>query len=75
MEALIKYDDDTSVNMKDVDGSTPLHLAAENGNTKVVSFLLKKGAIVDEKNKFFWTPLHLAAKNGIYKIFIRFKHD
>lgn len=68
MELLIK--DDASVNMKDVNGSTPLHWASSNGNTDVVSFLLEKGAIVDDKNRNGTTPLSLASFNGIYKSFI-----
>ena len=32
-------------------GETPLHHAAESGNTEVVNALLKAGSKVDEKNR------------------------
>nr|WP_320157080.1 MULTISPECIES: ankyrin repeat domain-containing protein [unclassified Wolbachia] len=55
---------EASVNTQDKDGSTPLHLAAANGHTKIVSALIKEEGInvyaKDNKNN---TPLNLASQN------------
>lgn len=44
--------------------STALHLAAEQGHTDIVGFLLKSGASVDLKNDLDKTPLWLAVYEG-----------
>lgn len=49
---------------RDTDKNTPLHGAAGAGHDPVVSFLLEKGADIDDGNYMKYTPLHLAAKNG-----------
>ena len=53
-----------STNIKDNNGFTPLHIAAQNGHLQVVEFLLEKQAYVDEKDYNGSTPLHTAAENG-----------
>lgn len=65
------------VNAMDKWGFTPLHITAENGQLKIVEFLLAKGAVVDKQFNdglppqsgtsspdAFGTPLHAAAKAG-----------
>ena len=49
---------------KDEDGDTPLHLAAEEGQTIIAEFLISKGAKVNGKSNNKETPLHLAAEKG-----------
>ena len=44
--------------------ATPLHIAAEKGNTKMVSFLVDNGADLIAKDNYRFTPLHLAASEG-----------
>jgi len=47
--------------------NTPLHLAAENGNTECVQELLRCDNIrLEAKNNKKRTPLHCAAVNGHY---------
>ncbi|CUS14874.1 unnamed protein product, partial [Tuber aestivum] len=43
---------------------TPLHYAAANGHTQVISKLCGKGAETDAQNIDMRTPLHLAAERG-----------
>ncbi|MBF2759492.1 MAG: ankyrin repeat domain-containing protein, partial [Ectothiorhodospiraceae bacterium AqS1] len=47
-----------------LDGQTPLHLAAEAGNTAFVKSLLDAGEDPNAPNKNQSTPLHLAAWRG-----------
>ena len=52
------------IDIKDIQKSTPLHIAATYGNTEVVKILLKAGAnceMLDYQNQ---NPLHRAAKEG-----------
>lgn len=52
------------VNCEDVQGNTPLAIAAANGQGRAVDFLLEKGAKVSARNKAEKTPLMHAAANG-----------
>lgn len=47
--------------------STPLHVAAELGNYKMVELLIRYRAIVNVQDDLGQTPLHLAANNGSKK--------
>jgi hypothetical protein len=53
-----------NVNVKDVNGWTPLHYAAENGHVEIARLLLQNGADVNAKGYDGWTPLHFAAIFG-----------
>ncbi|XP_053557650.1 ankyrin repeat domain-containing protein 27 [Bombina bombina] len=53
-----------NVNVTSRDGFTPLHIAALQGHTLLVSLLLKHGANVDAKNGNRALPLHLACHRG-----------
>lgn len=52
--------------MKDVNGSTPLHLSSLEGNIEIVSYLLENNATVDPINRNGSTPLIMASLNGAY---------
>ena len=52
------------VNSIDRTGETPLHKATQLGNLKMVKYLIKAGAQMEEKNSKGKTSLHLAAVYG-----------
>ena len=52
------------VNSIDKTGETPLHKATQLGNLKMVKYLIKAGAQMEEKNSKGKTSLHLAAVYG-----------
>ncbi|KYO41301.1 unconventional myosin-XVI isoform D [Alligator mississippiensis] len=53
-----------SVNQKNDEGVTLLHMACANGYKDVVSLILDHGADLNVVDNQYWTPLHLAAKYG-----------
>uniref|UniRef100_M1BGC6 non-specific serine/threonine protein kinase n=2 Tax=Solanum tuberosum TaxID=4113 RepID=M1BGC6_SOLTU len=59
MEELL--DSGTSVNYKDIDGRTALHIAACQGYADVVDFLLKNGAHVDAMDRWGSTGTYCVA--------------
>ncbi len=54
------------INSTDSSNSTPLHLAAQEGNVDSVEMLinLAKSIKIDAKNELNKTPIHLAATRG-----------
>jgi len=56
--------------MRDVDGDTPLHIAVKKRDPAAVLFLLTNGATstIDMRNNEGHTPLHNAAKHGLADI-------
>lgn len=52
------------VNDEDIDGFSPLHLAAAQGKIDVAEILLNNGANVSAYDHQKQTPLHLAAETG-----------
>ena len=48
------------VDVKDIDGCTPLHLAATNNALEIVKYLIESGAQYDVKNNEGKTPLNVA---------------
>lgn len=52
------------------DGTTPLHVAAGNGKTDVVSLLIDHGYDVNAKDEDDWTPLHASVIDGYEEIAI-----
>lgn len=52
------------VNVRDADGDTALHGAAQTGNVEIMGLLLDKGPNVNAKNKVGGTPLMWAAVFG-----------
>jgi ankyrin repeat protein len=49
-----------NLNIKDLEGNTPLHIAVQCNNYAMVDFLCKKGAHLDIKNKKQLTPFHIS---------------
>ena len=56
------------LNTVDEDNNTPLHVASEQGHTKVVRILLQRGSDATQKNRLFLTPLASAAISGHYDV-------
>lgn len=52
------------INFRDEMGWTALHLALVRGYDEIASYLLAKGANVNEANRVGYTPLHVAAQRG-----------
>jgi ankyrin repeat protein len=61
-EATKEATKEATVDIADKKGNTKLHLAASQGQKKVVSRLLEMGANVTKKNKEGETAMHLAAR-------------
>lgn len=52
------------VNVRDIDGNTPLHIAAEFGYINIAKLLIANRAKINIKNNDNETPLHIAAEKG-----------
>uniref|UniRef100_A0A8C6TUZ4 Ankyrin repeat domain 27 (VPS9 domain) n=1 Tax=Neogobius melanostomus TaxID=47308 RepID=A0A8C6TUZ4_9GOBI len=59
------------VNSSNVDGFTPLHVAALHGHSALVSLLIRHGANVNARTNQSATPLHLASQNSHIQV-VRF---
>ena len=58
----------SKIDAKDIDGLTPLHLAATDGYREIAKRLLKAGADIDSRSTKGNTPLMAAARNGQLEI-------
>jgi len=56
------------VSVGDVNGNTPLHVAATDGHDVIAELLIQAGADVDARNDSGDTPLHRAAWQGQLKV-------
>ena len=56
--------DPSLLESKDDDGETPFLVAAQNGKTEIISYLMKRGANRRATDKFGWTALHWSAFYG-----------
>jgi 26S proteasome non-ATPase regulatory subunit 10 len=55
------------VNVRNDEGRTALHWAAEEGQEEVVGILVEFGGDINARNMFGFTPLHAAALKGTRK--------
>ena len=67
LENLVR--DGININTSDNLGNFPIHAAAQIGDDRVLSYLLRKNASVNAKNQDHQTALHLAAQNGHKDVF------
>jgi len=56
------------VNAKNVEGGTPFHLAAEEGQQQIVELLISKKADINARDNKGKTPLDWAATWGLKEI-------
>uniref|UniRef100_A0A2N9IHY9 MSP domain-containing protein n=1 Tax=Fagus sylvatica TaxID=28930 RepID=A0A2N9IHY9_FAGSY len=64
MEVLFKLFGDSDVNSVDLDGRTPIHVAAVRGFVEVIRFCVSVGGKADVSDRNGWIPLHYAAAEG-----------
>ena len=64
------YSKDISLDLKDMEGNTPLHYAASNHFIEFCQFILNKGKtfLLDESNNYNESPFICAIKNNINNI-------
>ncbi|EKX53125.1 hypothetical protein GUITHDRAFT_44578, partial [Guillardia theta CCMP2712] len=63
MQVLV--DNGVEVDIADYDGRTPLHLAAANGNTSILEYLIQQeGVVVNATDRFGYTPLDDALRHS-----------
>ena len=53
------------VDAVDINGRTPLHIAAHNGLADAVSVLLQRNASLEKRDKYGKTPLEVAVENAL----------
>ena len=58
------------VNAQDVDGNTPLHVAAANNGLGIVKVLIQRGANLHAKNKAGKSPVQLAAAAKNHEVIV-----
>lgn len=63
-EVLLDYCEDTHVNCRTDQLSTPLHIVCTRGNLQIAQFLIRSGADINAIDINGETPLHIAAKHG-----------
>ncbi|MEQ2281298.1 hypothetical protein AMECASPLE_028835 [Ameca splendens] len=63
-------------NQKDIDWSnkTPLHWAADTGDTEIIRILIQHGARPCLRTEHGWTPAHFAAESGRLEV-LRLLHS
>jgi ankyrin repeat protein len=69
--ALVKHlvENGTSVNSRDYDQRTPLHIAASEGFLDIVQYLISKDADMDATDKWGNTPLHNAGSRAHHEVY------
>jgi hypothetical protein len=71
LEELILYYDQTSSSLNDyIDDRkrTLLHKSSMSGDSKVVKYLVERGANIDARDDQNWTPLHWAIREGNFDV-------
>lgn len=68
IEAVLRDNDDISINYANSDGLTALHSATIDGNSKMVKYLISKGADINVQDHEGWSCLHAAASCGYVEI-------
>jgi len=68
LKVLVDEENQTQVNLAQLDGFTPLHYACHKGNKLMFQYLIKKGADVTLKSAKGVSCLHLACAGGHLEI-------
>ncbi|MCP4164012.1 MAG: hypothetical protein GY760_28450 [Deltaproteobacteria bacterium] len=75
IEDFIKCDINFDINIKNNQGKTALHIAADEGCLKVFTFLVKNGADINEKNRKEEVPADIAKKKSHDEIIFFLKYN
>ena len=65
---LMKGIAERTINMRDIKGRTPLHVACEHDRPELVSFLIERGCDQSALNSDGQLPLHVAAAHSSFEI-------
>ena len=65
---MVRREHKANVNVKNVYGETPLHIAAHGGYLEICELLITKGADVNAKNDKRETPLDITTRLGYANI-------
>lgn len=74
---IILSKDKSLINETDIDGWSPIHICAADGNKQIMTMLIEEfNADVNQRTEYRYTPLHLAAKYGnVECLFELMKHN
>lgn len=70
VKLLLENDDKLKINVRDVYGNTPLHLACEEDRQEEARLLVSRGANLEIKNKEEKTPIDLCSPS-LAKVLIK----
>lgn len=74
VKLFLEYNDKLKVDIRDVYGNTPLHLACEEDRQEEAKLLVQNGASLETKNKEEKTPLDLCTPS-LVRVLLRVRGE